>query len=73
MEEDFEAIRDKRKAQLRRQAKIEKVKKWLIWIVAVVFWLAMAYTFLGSCIGTFIKSSDEPQEDYEEYFQNNIP
>ena len=50
-----------------------KIKKIGFYIVIAVFWLAVAVTFIGGCVGTFLKSSDEPQEDYEEYFHNNIP
>lgn len=49
------------------------VKKAGFYIVVGVFWIAVAFTFLGGCIGTFFKSADEPQDDYEEYFHSTIP
>jgi hypothetical protein len=53
------------------------MKKWLeklfIWILAGIFWIGVAVTFIGGCFGTFIKSSDEPQDDYEEYIHSTIP
>lgn len=54
--------------------KVSKIiKKIGFWIVVGAFWIAVAFTFLGGCIGTFIKSSDDPQDDYEEYVHDNIP
>lgn len=69
----MDEIREKRKAQLKRQAQYDKAKKWVIWIVVAVFWLAVAYTFLGGCVGTFLKSANDPQDDYEEYVHGNLP
>ena len=51
----------------------EVVKKVWFYIVIGVFWIAVAVTFIGGCVGTFIKSSDVPQDDYEEYVHDNIP
>lgn len=49
------------------------IKKAGFYIVVGVFWIAVAFTFLGGCIGTFFKSADEPQDDYEEYIHSTIP
>lgn len=50
-----------------------RLKKWGTWIVIAVFWIGVAVTFIGGCVGIFLKSSDEPQEDYEEYIHSNVP
>ena len=49
------------------------IKKAGLYILAGIFWIAIAFTFLKGCLNTFIKSSDSPQDDYEEYFHDNIP
>ena len=73
MKDEINKIREKRKRQLKRQAQIDKVKGYLMWIVAAIFWIGVAFTFIGGCIGTFFKSADEPQDDYEEYIHSTIP
>lgn len=70
--DNWDEIRAKRKCQLKRQAKIDKVKNWCFGVISVVFWISVAYTFLGGCIGTFFKSTNS-QEDYEEYIQSKTP
>jgi hypothetical protein len=49
------------------------IKKVATYTLIGIFWIAVAVTFLGGCLGTFIKSSDDPQDDYEEYFHSNTP
>jgi hypothetical protein len=66
-------IREKRKKQLKRQTIIDKIKGFFIWIVAVFFFFGVAVTFIQGCFGTFIKSADEPQDDYEEYIHSKTP
>lgn len=51
----------------------DKIHKIIIYVVVGLFWIAVAFTFFGGCLGTFIKSSDEPQDDYEEYIHSTIP
>jgi hypothetical protein len=51
----------------------ELLKKWCIWILVVLFWFGVAVTFIGGFIGTFFKSTDKPQDDYEEYIHSTIP
>ena len=70
---NIDNIREKRKKQLRKWAVIDKVKGFFVWIIAAVFWIGVVITFIGGCLGTFIKSSDEPQDDYEEYIHSIIP
>ena len=72
-ESDINKIREKRKKQLKRRAKTDKVKGLLVWIVAVFFFFGVAVTFIQGCFGTFIKSADEPQDDYEEYIHSKTP
>lgn len=52
---------------------VKILKKIALYLVVGVFWIGVVFTFLGGCIGTFIKSSDEPQDDYEEYFHSTVP
>lgn len=52
---------------------VKILKKITFNLVVGVFWIGVVFTFLGGCIGTFIKSSDEPQDDYEEYFHSTVP
>jgi hypothetical protein len=66
-------IREKRKKQLKRRVQIDKSKGIFIWIIAVVFWLGIVVTFAKGCFGTFIKSADEQQDDYEEYIHSKTP
>lgn len=66
-------IREKRKRQLKRRAKIDKVKGIFIWIIVVVFWLGIVVAFAKGCLGTFYKSANEPQDDYEEYIHSKTP
>jgi hypothetical protein len=49
------------------------MKKVIKYIVVGVFWIIIAFVFLRDCIGTFIKSTDRPQDDYEEYIHGTIP
>lgn len=51
----------------------QQIKKAGFYILIGIFWIAVAFTFLGGCLNTFFKSSDNPKEDYEEYFHDNIP
>ena len=51
----------------------EVIKKFGFWIVVGVFWIAVAFTVIGSVFSMFFKTSDNSQDDYEEYFQNNLP
>lgn len=73
MEESQDKIREKRKRWLKRQSIIEKVKNFFIGIVAVIFMIGMAFTLISGCFGTFFKSSDESQDDYEEFFHSRTP
>lgn len=52
---------------------IQLIKKIGFYIIVAVFWLAVAVTFIGGCFGTFFKSTDDPQDDYEEYIHSNVP
>ena len=52
---------------------VKRLKKIGFYIVVGVFWAAVAVTVIGGCFGTFFKSSDEPQDDYEEYFHSRTP
>lgn len=49
------------------------IKRAVVYVLVGVFWIAVAFTFLGGCIGTFFKSADDPQDDYEEYIHGTIP
>lgn len=49
------------------------LKKVGTYIIIGIFWIAIAFTFLSGLIGTFIKSADDPQDDYEEYVHSNVP
>ena len=53
------------------------MKEWLKkcgrWLIIAVFWIGVAVTFIGGCFGTFFKSADDPQDDYEEYIHSTIP
>ena len=51
----------------------DKIKRVGVYVIVAVFWIAVAFTFLGGCFGTFFKSSSDQNDDYEEYFQENIP
>jgi D-alanyl-lipoteichoic acid acyltransferase DltB (MBOAT superfamily) len=72
-EDNIEEIREKRKRQLKRQAIIDKIKGYFIRIIVAVFWFGVAVTLVKGCFGTFIKSADEPQDDYEEYIHSKTP
>jgi len=50
-----------------------KIKKTAVFILTCIFWIAVAITMFGGLINTFVKSSDDPQDDYEEYIQSIIP
>ena len=52
---------------------VKFLKKIAFYLVVGVFWIGVAFTFFGGCIGTFIKSSDDPQDDYEEHIHSIIP
>ena len=52
---------------------IPNIKKAGLYIIIGVFWISVVVTVIVGCFGTFFKSSDEPNDDYEEYFQNKIP
>lgn len=52
---------------------IPNIKKAVFYLIVGVFWISVALTFVGGCFGTFIKSSDEANDDYEEYFHNKTP
>jgi hypothetical protein len=49
------------------------LKKTWLYIVVGVFWIAVTITFIGGCVGTFFKSADEPNDDYEEYIHSTLP
>ena len=51
----------------------ERLKKCGRWLIIAVFWIGVAVTFIGGCFGTFFKSADDPQDDYEEYIHSTIP
>lgn len=48
------------------------LKKIALYIIVGVFWIALAFTFVGGVFGTCFASTDE-EEDYEEYIQSTIP
>lgn len=73
MKKDINEIREERKRKLTRLAKKEKVKGYFIWIIVAVFWFGVVVTFTRGCFGTFFKSANEPQDDYEEYIHSNTP
>lgn len=51
------------------------MKKWIeklfIWILAAVFWVGVAVTFIGGCAGMLFHSGDE--QTYEEHFLDKVP
>ena len=49
------------------------IKRIFIYIIIGVFWISVIFTVLSGCFGMFFKSSDEANDDYEEYFHNNLP
>ena len=49
------------------------IKKIGFYVVVGIFWISVAFTVIGSVFSMFFKSTDDPQEDYEEYFQNKVP
>ena len=73
MKKDESDIREKRKKQLKRQAIIDKIKGLFICVIVVVFWIGIVVAFAQGCFGTFFKSADEPQDDYEEYIHSKTP
>ena len=52
---------------------IEIVKRILTYILVAIFWIGLVVTFVGGCFGTFFKSADDPNDDYEEYIHGTIP
>lgn len=70
--DNWDEIREKRKRQLKRQAVIDKIKNVFAWIIAVIFGIGVAYTFLGDLIGTFFHSTNQ-EPTYEEHFLDKVP
>ena len=70
--DNWDEIREKRKKQLKSQAVIDKIKGVFAWIIAVIFGIGVAYTFLEDLIGTFIHSTNQ-EPTYEEHFLDKVP
>lgn len=52
---------------------IQFFKKVGTYIIVGIFWIAVVLTFIGGCFGTFFKSAEDSQDDYEEYIHSTIP
>ena len=70
--DNWDEIRERRKRQLKRQAVIDKIKNVFAWIIAVIFGIGVAYTFLEDLIGIFIHSTNQ-EPTYEEHFLDKVP
>ena len=52
---------------------IPTIKRIGRYIIIGLFWIAIAVTFISGCFGTFFKSANDKNDDFEEYIHGNIP